>query len=215
MSKASKNTTAKERMLKKIRHALLHKRENPYPQFEEVSLHKPNEKPLAVLFAEQLTSQAGQFVYCESEVQLMENLLALIEERGLRKIHVWEPSIQAILDKYELPYYPNDEDMMEMEVGITTCEALVARQGSVMVSSANAGGRRLTIFPETHVVIAHSRQLVLDIKDALAGMQRKYGAILPSSISFITGPSRTADIEKTLVFGAHGPKALYVFLMDY
>jgi L-lactate dehydrogenase complex protein LldG len=154
-------------------------------------------------------------VYCESEVQLMENLLALIEERGLRKIHVWEPAIQAILDKYELPYYPNDEDMMEMEVGITTCEALVARQGSVMVSSANAGGRRLTIFPETHVVIAHSRQLVLDIKDALAGMQRKYGAILPSSISFITGPSRTADIEKTLVFGAHGPKALYVFLMDY
>ncbi|MCK5078809.1 MAG: LUD domain-containing protein, partial [Bacteroidales bacterium] len=50
--------------------------------------------------------------------------------------------------------------------------------------------------------------------DALKGMKEKYGQDLPSMISLITGPSRTADIEKTLVMGAHGPRELYVFLVD-
>jgi L-lactate dehydrogenase complex protein LldG len=50
-------------------------------------------------------------------------------------------------------------------------------------------------------------------EDALVAMQEKYGNSLPSTISTITGPSRTADIEKTLVLGAHGPKEFIVFLV--
>ncbi len=215
MSKPTKNITSKERMLKKIRHALLHKRENPYPNFEEAPLYKKLEDSLAITFAENLNAQGGNFVYCESELQLMENVLALIDEKGLRKIHVWEPALQEIFNRYELPFYQQDQEVLEMDAGITTCEALIARHGTVMVSSANSAGRRLSSFPETHIVIAHSRQLVAELNDGLAGMQKKYGSILPSSISFITGPSRTADIEKTLVLGAHGPKHVYVFLMDY
>ncbi len=75
-------------------------------------------------------------------------------------------------------------------------------------------GRRLMIFPPVHIVIANASQLVTDIKDGLAGIKLKYPSILPSSITLITGPSRTADIEKTLVLGAHGPKELYVFYLE-
>ena len=57
------------------------------------------------------------------------------------------------------------------------------------------------------------QQLVDDLKQALKLIRLKYDTI-PSMISLITGPSRTADIEKTLVMGAHGPKELYVFLID-
>jgi L-lactate dehydrogenase complex protein LldG len=63
-------------------------------------------------------------------------------------------------------------------------------------------------------VIANTSQIVPDIKDALTGMKERYGKNLPSLVSVITGPSRTADIEKTLVMGAHGPKELYLFLID-
>jgi L-lactate dehydrogenase complex protein LldG len=63
-------------------------------------------------------------------------------------------------------------------------------------------------------VIARSSQLVLDLSDAFNQLEQKYGTQHPSLISVITGPSRTADIEKTLVLGAHGPKSLYVFLID-
>ena len=55
---------------------------------------------------------------------------------------------------------------------------------------------------------------MLDLKDGFNRLKEKYGQKLPSMISTITGPSRTADIEKTLVLGAHGPKELYVFLID-
>ena len=94
------------------------------------------------------------------------------------------------------------------------CEALIARNGSVMVSNQNAAGRRLSIFPHHHIVIARPGQMVLDLKDAFAVLKNKYGSQIPSMISTITGPSRTADIEKTLVLGAHGPKELFVFLVE-
>ena len=83
-----------------------------------------------------------------------------------------------------------------------------------MVSSAHASGRRMNVLPEFHLVYARASQLVPDLKDALLGMKKRYGQDLPSMINLITGPSRTADIEKTLVMGAHGPKELYVFLVD-
>ncbi len=70
------------------------------------------------------------------------------------------------------------------------------------------------VFPETHIVIAKASHVVDELKDALNGMKTKYAGNFPSQITVITGPSRTADIEKTLVMGAHGPKALYVLMID-
>jgi len=214
MQKNVKNTTAKEQMLKKIRHALLQKRENPYPNFEESALHVQETDPLDILFAERFTAVAGKFVYCEDEVSLIENLLSLAEKEKLRKMYAWEPEIQRLLDRYEFPFFRTEKDFLEAEAGVTQCEALIARSGSLLVSNAGAAGRRLTIYPHMHIVIARTSQLVMDIKDGLALMQKKYGAALPSMISVVSGPSRTADIEKTLVLGAHGPKDLYVFMLE-
>jgi L-lactate dehydrogenase complex protein LldG len=64
------------------------------------------------------------------------------------------------------------------------------------------------------LVIAFSSQLVPDLKQALGDIKLKYSTRIPSLISVITGPSRTADIEKTLVMGAHGPCELFVFLVE-
>ena len=75
-------------------------------------------------------------------------------------------------------------------------------------------GRRLSIYPPVHIVLAYTSQIVLDIKDGLKLLKEKYEGSLPSMISNVTGPSRTADIEKTLVLGAHGPKELFVFLLE-
>ena len=83
-----------------------------------------------------------------------------------------------------------------------------------MVSSRQSAGRRLSIYPPVHIVVASVGQLLPDIRDALIFMKKKYGHRLPSMISMITGASRTADIEKTLVMGAHGPKELILFLID-
>ena len=207
-------TTSKEKMLKKIRKALLEKRDNPYPNLEDTPLYEENSEYLEVVFAEQLTAVSGHFLYCEDEIQFIENLLQLAEDKNLRKIYCWEPELQKLLSTYEYPFYSTDTDFLQAEVGITLCESLIARNGSIMVSNGNAAGRRLSIYPHIHIVLAYTSQLVLDLKDGFKLLKDKYGSDLPSMISNITGPSRTADIEKTLVLGAHGPKELYVFLIE-
>jgi L-lactate dehydrogenase complex protein LldG len=209
-----KETTSREKMLKKIRKALLEKRDNPYPNLEDTPLYQEYTDHLDILFAEQLSAVSGNFVFCEDEIQLIENLLDLAEKKNWRKIYAWEPGLQSLLSKYEFPFYSTDTDFLNADVGITYCEALVSRNGSVLISNGTESGRRLSIYPHIHIVIAYTSQLVLDLKDGFKLLKNKYPESLPSMVSNITGPSRTADIEKTLVLGAHGPKELYVFLLE-
>lgn len=207
-------TTPKEKLLKKIRQALLEKRDNPYPNLENLPMYPPAPENLDVMFAEEFTGVMGQFAFCEDEVQFIETLLELAEKRNWRKIYCWEPKLQEVLNRYEYPFFETDKGFTQAEVGLTLCEALIARNGSIMVSSGQAAGRRLNIYPEVHIVLAYTSQLVPDLKDGFALIKKKYNGNIPSMISNITGPSRTADIEKTLVLGAHGPKELFVFLLE-
>jgi len=208
------NTTSKERLLKKIRKALLEKRDNPYPNLEDLPHYPPTDELLEVVFANEFTAVSGQFVFCEDEVQLIENLLNLADQHKWHKIYCWEPAVQEILTRFDFPYFETDKDFEQAEVGITLCEVLIARNGSIMLSDAGMAGRRLSIYPPVHIVLAWSSQLVTDLKDGFKLIKEKYKNQLPSMITTVTGPSRTADIEKTLVLGAHGPKELFVFLLD-
>ena len=74
--------------------------------------------------------------------------------------------------------------------------------------------RSVSAYAPVHICIAYSDQVVYDIKEALQLIKKKYQGNIPSSITFASGPSRTADIEKTLVVGVHGPKEVYLFLVD-
>ena len=107
-----------------------------------------------------------------------------------------------------------DKNALEAcDVGITACEAVVAQTGSILVSSATCGGRGLSILPHVHVVVATLDQIVATLADALHAARDRHAGRLPSMLSFITGPSRTGDIERILVLGAHGPKELFVILV--
>ena len=80
----------------------------------------------------------------------------------------------------------------------------------MVVTNRSAGGRALSVLPPHHIVLARREQLVADLPAAFALLQQKYADNYPSMISFITGPSRTGDIERILVLGAHGPKKLTI-----
>lgn len=99
------------------------------------------------------------------------------------------------------------------DAGLTTCESIVAQLGSILVSSRSSGGRALSVLPHVHVVIAEASQVVPDLGAALALVKARHGTDMPSMLSFITGPSRTGDIERILVLGAHGPKELFLILV--
>ncbi len=106
------------------------------------------------------------------------------------------------------------DDLESCDAALTECEALVAQTGSVLVSAPGAGGRALSVLPPHHVVLARRNQMVPDLGAALQRVQEKFKGQFPSFLSFISGPSRTGDIERILVLGAHGPKKLTILLLS-
>jgi L-lactate dehydrogenase complex protein LldG len=105
------------------------------------------------------------------------------------------------------------DDLESCDAALTECEALVAQTGSVLVSALSAGGRALSVLPPHHVVLARRNQMTPDLSAALQRVQEKFKDKFPSFLSFISGPSRTGDIERILVLGAHGPKKLTILLL--
>ncbi|MCF8296555.1 MAG: lactate utilization protein [Saprospiraceae bacterium] len=208
-------STSREKVLKNVRNALISRAETSFLDIDfDSPIYPENNESLDILFAKELTNIAGKFIYCENKAELLSTLQLLIPTNNWKNIFVKEKILQELLSSGNIPFSSDENNFLKTNVGITNCEFLVARLGSAIVSSGMESGRRLNVFPEVHIIVAYSSQIVADVKEGLNLLKKKYNGKLPSMISVITGPSRTADIEKTLVMGAHGPKELYVFLID-
>lgn len=207
-------STGKETILKNIRAALTQATEIPFPHVDKTEFEfNGSSGDLAVLFAERFTTLLGKFSICQSEQELVEQLTDLVDQQGWREIYCTDENIKSALGSFGFGPF-SEKPLVDADVSITICEALVARTGTMVLSSSVSSGRTTSVYAPVHICIAKSSQLVYDIKDALVLLQNKYNDQLPSMISFATGPSRTADIEKTLVVGVHGPKQVYCFLLD-
>lgn len=206
--------SSKDSVLKKIREALSQPTPIPFPKSEGQSLvYQPLHQELEVEFAERFTALQGKFAFCLSKREFSGQFNGLIGKTGWKKIYCQEPDLAVMLGE-SLNVSNNPNDLAGCDVSVTGCEYLVARTGSICMSAAQLSGRKTSVYAPVHVCVAYTSQLVFDVKDALEGMKERYGDQLPSLITFATGPSRTADIEKTLVVGVHGPKEVYVFLID-
>jgi L-lactate dehydrogenase complex protein LldG len=206
----------KEIVLRRVREALVKSAPflPPTPDFTS-PLHHAAIDDMSVTFVESFLQNSGVFFYCESEEDFFNQLYTYKQEQQIQHMFVWEGNLQKALYYAGIDYLESDQDFeRNAQASLTTCEALITRTGSVLVSSANGGGRRLGIYPTIHMVVARTSQLVPDIKDGLQLLRDKYKNNFPSMVSLVSGPSRTADIEKTLVMGAHGPKKLVLFLID-
>jgi len=102
---------------------------------------------------------------------------------------------------------------------VTPVLAGVAETGTLMVHSGDATPNTLHFLPETHIAVVYADELVGTYEDAWSALRAKMGgdlsnSAMPRTVSLVTGPSRSADIGKILLMGAHGPKRLHVILVD-
>jgi L-lactate dehydrogenase complex protein LldG len=209
-----KISPAKENILKKVRNALSQSVQLPFPNAEgNSSVFIKEHDGLEMKFAEEFARLQGKFIFCTSKNEVVDNLLALVASKEWDDVYCQTPSL---MQQFQLKQFQfmNNGDMHSAQAAITDCECLVARTGTMVLSAAQPSGRALPVYTPVHIVIAYTHQLVFDLKDAITRLKDKYQGELPSSIHFASGPSRTADIEKTLVVGIHGPKEVYVFLVD-
>jgi L-lactate dehydrogenase complex protein LldG len=210
------HTTSKEKILKRVRQALIFKQKAKFANIDldsNLYVQPPQEELVMETFAKNLIELGGQFVFCSNRFDCIDKFITLLEQRKWKQLVCREEELQNLLQDSGITFADNKTGIGKMGASVTGCEALIARTGSVLVSSKR-NSRDLTIYPPVHIVIAHSSQLVMELKDGMQVLKNRYGKNIPSMISFISGPSRTSDIEKTLVIGAHGPRELFVFIID-
>jgi L-lactate dehydrogenase complex protein LldG len=214
-----KTSKAKENILARVRKGLNDgKVDMPFPEVEKESVDKVyanSTLSIEETFADAFIKLGGKFVYCDNEQELMENIANLHESNGWGKMLCSDSRMAELFQNNKLDIVRSlAQGHIETEVCITDCETLVARTGSVILTSKQFMGRTAPVFYPVHIIIAYANQIVPDIDDAINLMKKRYSNNLPSMINLNTGPSRTADIEKTLVVGVHGPGEVFCFYVN-
>ena len=102
------------------------------------------------------------------------------------------------------------DDLFKSDVGITSAQAGIAETGTLVLDSSVERNRLVSLVPPVHIAILDASRIYQTLGETLAALQS--GAEISPAITFITGPSRTADIELTLAIGVHGPQELYVII---
>lgn len=214
-----KTSRSRENILRKVRKETDgHPTVMPYPDAEKEplsSIYTGEQKTDEESFAEAFINAGGKFVYCDNEQELLENIYALYENRGWKELLCTDERLLYLFVNNRMPIVKNmEESSDEAEACITGCEGLIARTGSILFSSRQHKGRTSTIFYPVHLVVAYANEVWGDLADGLEAVKKKYRDGMPSMINVNTGPSRTADIEKTLVTGVHGPGEVFCFFVN-
>lgn len=214
-----KTSKAKENILSRIRKGLTGKQvPMPFPEAEKdtsCNLYTSSNLSIEETFANAFIGLGGKFVFCDNEKELLENIYNLYESRGWKQLLCSDARLIQLLHNNKLEIATDALVAKETaDACITDCETLVARTGSIIFSSRQHMGRTAPVFYPVHIVIAYSNQIVPDIEQAITLLKKRYGSELPSMINLNTGPSRTADIEKTLVVGVHGPGEVFCFYIN-
>lgn len=214
----------REKILARVREALrVETRGHAEPRLPAPEEHRrvlpavgADGEALVEQFARNAAELRAGFKLLPDAASLLAEARALGQAQGWRSVAAHHGALtDAVVAALGLPALFTDggfdkEALARCDAGLTECDVLVAQTGTVVVSSRSAGGRALSVLPPHHLVLARREQLVADLPAAFAWLKQKYGSDFPSMISLITGPSRTGDIERILVLGAHGPKQLTI-----
>jgi L-lactate dehydrogenase complex protein LldG len=176
------------------------------------SFFKAIEIDPVLCFKNELEAVNGKVFICSDSEDLYQQISDFLEPYRDQNIYCQYKDVAFELKKRSGLITCNDIITDSVQIGIVKSICNVARTGSVVVSAHS--GRQANIFPPIQLIIARKADLVNFMEDAFDFLSQQYAQQIPSTITFITGPSRTADIEKTLVMGAHGPKELYVFITN-
>ncbi|HEX5873915.1 MAG TPA: lactate utilization protein [Pyrinomonadaceae bacterium] len=202
------NNAAREAILGSIRSHLAASAASDHP------VHPENPEILSKGdFKESVESVDGHCIIATDVTDVLNRILADLKPRRIAisddaDVERWLRFTDLEID--ELGVAPNAHDIFRFDVGISTAQAAIAETGTLILDSACERHRLVSLVPPVHIAIVNASTICDTLSDALA-LLRKDKEISPA-VTFITGPSRTADIELTLAIGVHGPQELYVIV---
>jgi len=195
-------------------------------QFQRSALQSADEKKgLFERFSDELTLVGGTVLQASSREELIASLGSICRRENYRSVILSREVFVETLrleeglrqQVSEVRSLKSDiaslvDQLRGADVGLTACEYLAAETGTVLLRSSPVAPRALSLLPRAHIVVAREGQLLPTVAE---GLQKTDAVASPRSscITLVTGPSRTADIEKVLVRGVHGPRDLYVVFL--
>ena len=174
---------------------------------------------LVELFRERLESVGGHCVTVGGKAEIADALHQILAElqvgplQGLRIALSDAPLVAQLgsaIRVNAMSITPSAADLFSYDLGITTAQAGIAETGTLVLESESERHRLVSLLPPVHIAILEASDICLTLNEALSLVRRD--GVMSRTITFITGPSRTADIELTLAIGVHGPKELYVIV---
>ncbi len=178
---------------------------------------------LVDIFSDNLKAVGGHTVIAHNEAEIVAALNIIISDlqktllRARRIALSDAPTLDRLIGQIgvyvdEITTSPTAAELFDYDVGISTVQAAIAETGTLLLESESERHRLVSLVPPVHIAILDAADICLTLGEALAAVGR--GSDLSPTITLITGPSRTADIELTLAIGVHGPQELYVIVNE-
>jgi len=212
--------SSRTQILERIRSGLRTKAPVP-PKPKDGRVFSPlSPTDLVSRFEKELLMLKGEFHQATSETDAQNWIRDIITKNNFQRVTAApDAHVRQVIASLKVNITQTQDQygsaLKNCDLSITPCSYLIARTGSVVITTDTGYGRAFSVLPHAHLVVARKQQLLPDLADAYHQLRQEHHNQWPSLISIITGPSRTADIEKILVLGAHGPKKLFVLLLEY
>ncbi len=181
-------------------------------QDEEVK--KQPTSPLAIddAFVHNFINKGGKFIYCLSEEKVKENLVNILEENNWTELSYKKDFLEKFLPKDGVEIINKLDQAFPL---FTSCEFLIAENGSILFSSNQIGSERISCLTQNFIVLAKASQIVENNGDSLTGIKAKYPYDIPTNISSINNFSpNNQDGDNFLNYGANNSKNLYLLLLE-
>jgi len=175
------------------------------------------------LFKANLEAVAGHCLVVRDEAEVVAALTQIIRQLQGTRLRARsiaisdDPEVERLiqqtdLDVDELAVTPSAQDVFRFDVGISRAQAGIAETGTLLLDSSRERHRLVSLVPPVHIAILHAHQIVGTLGEALSLLRQ--GEQVTPLATFVTGPSRTADIELTLAIGVHGPQEVFVVVVS-
>ena len=171
-------------------------------------------------FQAALESVGGRVWHARDRVQAREQLRTIVAATGASAVACSDSELaRALCREPPASVTVHDDgssttELLDADLGLTEAQGGIAETGTLVLLSDAERHRRISLLPPVHVALLPVSRIVAGIGEALEKVQADSPAQISRCITFITGPSRTADIELTLVVGVHGPQELHVILLE-
>ena len=221
------NNDARQEILSSIRTNLA--ASAPFDAREDPANHEnpavlsvqPRATNLIELLKQNIEAVDGHCIIAHSKGEIADALTRIITALQKTKLRAQRiaisdaPEVERLmhmtdLEIEELAVAPIASDIFRFDVGISAAQAAIAETGTLILDSTRERHRLVSLVPPVHIAIVEASRICATLGETLKMLQN--GKEVSPAVTFITGPSRTADIELTLTIGVHGPQELYVII---